>query len=100
MRLFWMAGVQGGLLGPPDLSCGAAGGGFKRRSGAEAQEHKKAKTGRAFRGPQSLNEAGKPGKGLTPLRQHRFSSARTPFAVFQANLPYPDSNFHRGKPSA
>ena len=33
MRLFWMAGVQlqGGLLAPPDLSCGA-GGGFKRRA--------------------------------------------------------------------
>lgn len=50
-----------------------------------------ATSGRAFRGPQSLNETGKPGS-LTPLRQHRFSSARTPLAVFQANLPYPDSN--------
>ena len=59
-----------------------------------------ATSGRAFRGPQSLNETGKPGS-LTPLRQHRFSSARTPLAVFQANLPYPDSNRNdRGTHSA
>ena len=40
------------------------------------------------------------GKSLTPF-QHRFSAARTPLAVFQANLPYPDSNRkNRGTHSA